>query len=118
MPVDAATPSVAAAASAAEQATRRRAERRSASVKIAITNAPATKPSCTEIVNHDVPRDESRQTRASVGATADALNQGAIARSSAVASTASTRRGFTVRWDGPETPRAKQTSSTRALRAL
>src|SRR5204863_3118577 len=70
-PVEAATPTVAAAASAPQPATRRRAEKRSASVKMALTSAPATNPSCTEIVSQDVPPWESCHTRASVGATAD-----------------------------------------------
>src|SRR5882672_6599598 len=111
IPRENATPSVASAASAADPATNRRADKRSASVKIALTSAPATNPSWTEIVSQAVVTGESCQRRASVGATADALNQGAIASSSAMATTARTRRGFTARWDDPETPRADRTSS-------
>src|SRR5438093_6015395 len=84
----AATPNVATAAHTAEPATRRRAESRSANVKTALTMAPATNPSCTEIVSQAVSAGESCQTPASVGATADALNHGAIASSSAMARTA------------------------------
>ena len=118
MPLDAATPSVAIAASAADPATRRRADRRSANVKIALTSAPATNPSCTEIVSHAVVTGESCQTRANVGATADALNHGVIASSSAMARTARTRRAFTARWDDPKTPRVDRTSWRRAEPAL
>src|SRR6266550_7891242 len=110
IPLETATPSVASAASAADPATNRRADKRSASVKIALTSAPATNPSWTEIVSQAVVTGESCQTRARVGATADALNQGAIASSSATARTARTRRGLTARWDDPETPRAGRTS--------
>jgi len=65
MPEDAATPIVASAAIIADPATRRRAESRSASVSVALTSAPATKPSWTEIVSHAVLEgcDESRRNR-------------------------------------------------------
>ena len=124
IPLDNATPRVATAATAADPATSRRAERRSASVKIALTSAPPTKPSWTEIVSQAVVTGDSCQTRARVGATADALNQGAIARSSAMASTTRTRpgvvspgampRALTARWGDPEKPRADRTFSRRA----
>ena len=45
MPLETATPSVAIVASAADPATSRRADRRSANVRIALTSAPPTNPS-------------------------------------------------------------------------
>src|SRR2546428_6737985 len=71
-PPDAATPMVATAASAALPATRRRVDHMSESVSTALTSAPATKPSCTELVRAAVPVDESPPRRARAGATADA----------------------------------------------
>src|SRR5881628_560602 len=104
-----ATPSVARPASAAQPATSRRADQRSDSVSSADASAPATKPSCTEIVSHAPPVASSRQTRDRAGATADAENHGAIPHNSDAASTASTRRAFTDRSDDPETSRADET---------
>ena len=105
-----ATPTVASAAATADTWTSRRADQRSLRVRTAETSAPRTKPSCTEIVSQAVPVGVSCHTRESVGATADALNHGAIAKSSAMASTASTRRALTDRWDDRGTPRVIRTS--------
>src|SRR5205809_386478 len=79
---------------AADAANSRRPDQRSESVSSADTSAPATKPICTEIVSQEAPAEPSRHTVESVGATAEALNHGAMPHSSAAASTASTRRAL------------------------
>src|SRR6266571_2487506 len=79
-------------------------------VSAADTSAPATKPSCTEIVSHAAPVPWRCHSFESVGATAEALNHGAIPHSSAAASTASTRRGLIDLSDGPRTSREARTS--------
>src|SRR5204863_8725245 len=101
-----ATPRVASPARHAQAATSRRADQRSESVSSADTSAPATKPSCTEIVSQAPPAVSSRHTRESAGATAEAENHGAIPHNSDAASTASTRRALTDRSDGLETSKA------------
>src|SRR5436309_6904768 len=104
-----ATPTVARPASQAQPATRRRADQRSESVSSADTSAPATKPSCTEIVSHAAPTVSSRHRRESAGATADAENHGAMPHSSDAASRASTRRALKDRSDDRETCKANET---------
>src|SRR5213594_973743 len=104
-----ATPMVARPARQAHAATSRRADQRSESVSSADTMAPATKPSCTEIVSHAAPAVSSRHRRESAGATAEAENHGAIPHNSDAASTASTRRALTDRSDGLETSKADGT---------
>src|SRR5437867_10306266 len=104
-----ATPTVTRPARHAHAATNRRADQRSESVSRADTSAPATKPSCTEIVSHAPPAESSRHTRDSAGATAEAENHGAMLHSSDAASTASTRRGVTNRSDGPRMTKAAGT---------
>ena len=93
-PEASATPTVASPAMSAHPETSRRADHRSDSVSTADTSAPTTKPSCIE----------------SAGPTADALNHGAMAHNSEAASTASTRRGLTGRWDDPRTTRGDGTA--------
>src|SRR5437879_1065359 len=75
-----ATPSVASPATTADAWTSRRADQMSLSVSIADTSAPTTKPSCTEMVSQAAPAGPSCHRRESVGATAEALNHGAMAR--------------------------------------
>src|SRR5437660_12537143 len=104
-----ATPRVARPASQAQPAIRRRADQRSESVSSADPSAPATKPSCTEIVSQAPPAVSSRHTRESAGATADAENHGAMPHSSDTASTASTRRALTDRSDDRETSKGDGT---------
>src|SRR6266851_600557 len=104
-----AEPMVARPARQAHAATSRRADQRSERVSSADTIAPATKPSCTEIVSHAAPAVSSLHTLESAGVTADAENHGAMAASCDAASTASTRRAFTDRSGGPETPKEGRT---------
>src|SRR5581483_8658487 len=105
-----ATPRVASAATTAPPANNRRADHRSASVNVADTSAPATKPSCTEMVSHAPPAGPRPQTAARAGVTAEALNHGAIAHASAAASTTSTRCGLTYPSDARRTSREDRTS--------
>src|SRR5206468_3737755 len=100
------TPRVAAAAARLAPAASHRADQRSLSVNIALTSAPATKPSCTDIVSHEAPPGPNRHALESAGPTADALNHGAMAHSCATASMARTRRAVRGPWDDRGTPRA------------
>src|SRR5256886_17353095 len=77
-----ATPTVMRPARHAHAATSRRADQRSESVSKADTSAPATKPSCTEIVSHAPPAEASRHTPESAAPTAEAENHGAMPHSS------------------------------------
>src|SRR5438094_10324158 len=112
-----ATPTVASPAITAHPAIKRRADQRSLSVSSADTSAPATKPSCTEIVSHAAPTVSRRHRRESVGATADAENHGAMPHSSDAASRASTRRALKDRSDDRETSKANETGRGGARRA-
>src|SRR5207247_2484215 len=103
------TPRVAAAAARLAPAASHRADQRSLSVNIALTSAPATKPSCTDIVSHEAPPGPNRHALESAGPTADALNHGAMAHSCATASMARTRRAVRGPWDDRGTPRAVRT---------
>src|SRR3989475_10313858 len=98
-----ATPIVARPARQAHAATSRRADQRSESVSSADTMAPATKPSCTEIVSHAAPAGSSLHTLEGAGGAAGAEDPGALAASCGAASTASNRRAFADPLGGPET---------------
>src|SRR2546428_8158 len=97
--------------------TRRRVDHRAEGGSTALTSAPATKPSCTELVRAAVPVDESPHRRARAGATADALNHGAIASSSAAASRARTRRALTAPSGDPGIPRGARSARGDARQA-
>src|SRR5437762_3765610 len=108
-PRDIATPSVASAAVRLAAAARRRADQRSLSVSMALTSAPPTKPSCTEMVSHEAPVGPRRHAAERAGATAEALNHGAMAHSCATARTARTRRGVRGPLGDRGTPRESRT---------
>src|SRR5258706_9768189 len=75
-----------AAAARALTASRRCAGRRSASVRMELSSAPATKPSCTLVVSQDCKAPESFHSTVSCGTTAEAENQTDMPSSAARAS--------------------------------